>query len=71
MEEKIQSVSEAFSMQPVAWYVGQTIGKRKIGKIIEGQIFDTGDSFDVYIGYYEDLGKAFHIRKQCATVTYF
>jgi len=71
MTERIQSVSEAFSMQPVPWWVGQVIGKRKISLITEGQIMDTGDPFDVYIGFYEDGGKAFHIRKQCATVTYF
>lgn len=71
MEDKIQSVSEAFSMQPSFWRVGQTVNGKKITSIKEEDIFDTGDPFSCYVGYYENGCKAFHIRKQCATVVYF
>lgn len=75
--EEIYSVSEAFSMQPKTWYVGQSMPysinpthRPVISKIKIEDIYDTGDPFSFYVGYSSDGYKLFQIRVQCATVEF-
>lgn len=75
--EEIYSISEAFSMQPKTWYVGQSMyysinptHRPVISKIKIDDIYDTGDPFSFYVGYSGDGHKLFQIRVQCATVEF-
>lgn len=75
--EEIYSISEAFSMQPMTWYIGQSMyysieptNRPVISKIKVESIYDTGDPYDFYVGYSEDGQKLFQIRVQCATVQF-
>lgn len=76
MTDQIYSVTEAFSMQPTTWYVGQSMSyvgdsvRPVISKIELQSIYDTGDPFDFYVGYSKDGSKLFQIRVQCATVVF-
>jgi hypothetical protein len=66
--ESILWVSEAFSMQPIQWRVGQRYEGRILVEIIEDEIVTFTDRLSFYIGYDADKKKIFQIRKECATV---
>ena len=71
MEQEISAVSEAFSMQPMAWHVGHPYQTQSpLAKIVKESVYDTGDPFDFFIGYDENGKKVFQIRVMCATVQY-
>lgn len=70
-ETKIYRVSEAFSMQPTSWAIGMKCRSGfTLTRIERGEIYDTGDPFDVYVGYDSNNNKAFEIRVKAATVEY-
>lgn len=70
MKQKIYQVSEAFSMQPRLYKVGDTVNGMRIARIVEESIYDTGDPYDFYIGY-DDVGnRVFAVRKMAANVQY-
>jgi hypothetical protein len=70
---RIYSVSEAFSIQPRIWRIGNSVRYlgNPITRIAHGSIYDTGDPYDAYIGYDAEGNKVFEIRVMCATVEYF
>lgn len=73
-EPRIKWISEAFSMQPVCYRVGNLIdhvNKVKLDRIEHGIIMDTGDPFDCYDGFDEEGNLLFKMRKQGCNVGYF
>lgn len=70
-EKDIQSVSEAFSIQPAMWYVGNTYKTQKpLARIVRESVYDTGDPYDFYVGYDTEGNRVFQIRVQAATVQF-
>ena len=70
-EQIIQCVSEAFSMQPSAWYIGHSYQTQSpLAKIVKESVYDTGDPFDFYVGYDENGLRVFQIRVMAATVQF-
>lgn len=70
-EQEIYSVSEAFSMQPAMWIIGNKYQTgQTLLKIVKDTIYDTGDPFDFYVGYDSTGKKVFQIRVMCATVQF-
>lgn len=70
-ETKIYRVSEAFSMQPNSWSVGMKCRSGlTLTRIERGEIYDTGDPYDAYVGYDSNNKKVFEIRCNAATVEY-
>lgn len=70
-EQTIYGVSEAFSIQPNAWYVGNRYHTQtELKEIRKESIYDTGDPYDFYVGYDLNGKKVFAVRVQAATVLY-
>lgn len=74
-EPKIHAVSEAFSMQPMLFTVGNGVPMirgeyPKIHRIVRESVFDTGNPYEFYVGYDEHGNRLFQIRIQCATVIF-
>jgi hypothetical protein len=71
MKEKIQSISEAYSMQPATLYVGMKLdGGRVIDKIIQEDVHIEGDPFAYYVGYDKKGNRLFEYRKGTVNVHY-
>lgn len=70
-EQEIYSVSEAFSTQPLAWFVGKTYHSiHYLKEIRRESIYDSGDPYDFYVGYDTFDEKVFQIRVSAATVQF-
>jgi hypothetical protein len=70
MESKIQSISEAFSMQPMCLYVGGEINGYTIMKIVEEEVHIQGDPYTYYVGYSHSDKKIFEFKKGTVNVFY-
>lgn len=73
MKDKIYSISEAYSIQPVTLYVGGLSGNasdKVIAKIVEEDIYITGDPFEYYCGYDSDGNRLFEYKKGTVNVHY-
>lgn len=58
-------------MQPNSWAVGMKCRSgQTLTRIVLGEVYDTGDPFDAYIGYDSSDNKVFEIRVKAATVEY-
>lgn len=70
---EITAVSEAFSMEPKKYRVGQLLDPvtgRRIECIRREVIYDTGDPYDFYVGYDSDGNKVFALRVQATNLEY-
>lgn len=70
MKETIHSVTGAFAIEPACFYLGYKMRGKTIGKIIIEDVYDAGDPYSFYVGYYEDGSRAFQMRVQAANVTF-
>jgi len=70
MKNIIQSICEAYSMQPYSLYVGQNLNKKIITKIVEEDVFINGDPYPYYVGYDKDENRLFEFRKDSVNVIF-
>ena len=71
MIQEISAVSEAFSMQPMGWQVGNTYQTQApLVRIVKESVSDTGYPYDFYVGYDEAGRRVFQIRVMAATVQF-
>lgn len=69
----INSITEAYSMQPCSFYVGGDwfgTTHRKIAKIVQEDVYINGDPYDYYVGYDEKGNRLFEFKKGTVNVTY-
>lgn len=65
----IKQITEAFSMQPASWYVGQHLSSdRIISSIVEEAVYVDGSPYDYYVGYDKDNNRLFEFRKASVNV---
>ena len=70
MKQEIHCITEAFSMQPASFIVGNNVTGGKIAKIVKEQISMHNDWYDYYIGYDEKSKKLFECRRESVNVFY-
>lgn len=72
MENKIRSISEAFSMQPKVFTVGEVVnyGLVIIARIVQEDVHIEGDPFAYYVGYDDKGNRLFEFRKGTVNVIY-
>lgn len=74
MKEEVDSITEAFSMQPVCYMVGGYVSHTKIACIIleainipiNGEPY----TYQYYIGYDENGNKLFQFKQETVNVTF-
>jgi len=77
--EEIYSITEAYSMQPKTFAIGDQMYQRSdkcfgretyIEKIIQRMIMIDGDPFEYYVGYDASNNKLFEFKKDTVNVIY-
>lgn len=73
-EPEISGVSEAFSMQPAAWYVGMALNGKICASIklerIDFPINGDPMEYRFYVGRDKDGNKMFQLRAEACNVSY-
>lgn len=74
--QEIYSITEAYSMQPTEIAVGDKVRnyhtqtEAVIKRIVQEDVYITGDPFDYYVGYDEEGNRLFEYRKGTVNVKY-
>lgn len=69
-KNEVQSITEAFSMQPAALYVGMTINSSVVERIVEEDVYIVGDPYPYYVGYASDGKRLFEFKKGTVNVIF-
>lgn len=68
---KVRSITEAFSMQPATFYVGQDLFQgQKVEKIVHEIIYVDANPIEYYVGYDASNNRLFQFRK-CSVNVFF
>lgn len=70
MKREIETITEAFSMQPSCYQIGTNMIGGKLAKISEEKRTVSGEKLDYYIGYDENFKILFECRKESMNVFY-